>query len=119
MPMELSVAQDALEAFVKGGISQPGNKAVSAVAVQSGLSQNYPNPFNPVTTITYAVSRPGRVSLKVFDILGRQVASIVNDEKTEGVYTEKFDASHLSSGIYFYQLLAPGVNETRKMLIAK
>ncbi len=117
--MELSTAQDALESYQRRATVQPSAKSAVVPPVQSRLSQNYPNPFNPVTTITYAISRPGRVSLKVFDILGRQVASIVNDEKTEGVYTTKFDASHLSSGIYFYQLTAPGVNETRKMLIAK
>lgn len=83
------------------------------------LGQNYPNPFNPVTTIAYRVTRPGKVSLKVFDILGREVAILVNADRGEGVHTEKFDASHLSSGIYFYQLITTGVNETRKMLITK
>jgi tetratricopeptide (TPR) repeat protein len=118
-PMELSIAQDALEAYGKGGFGQPGKQSVSVSLVQSGLSQNYPDPFNPLTTIAYRLTRPGKVSLKVFDVLGREVATLVNGEQMEGIYTEKFDASHLSSGIYFYQLLAPGVNETRKMLIAK
>jgi hypothetical protein len=55
----------------------------------------------------------------VFDVLGREVATLVSGEQAEGIYTQRFDASHLSSGIYFYRLLAPGVNETRKMLITK
>jgi parallel beta-helix repeat protein len=91
----------------------------TAKPLSVGLSQNYPNPFNPVTMIVYRITRPGKVSLKIFDVLGREVATLVNSERTEAVYTERFDASHLTSGIYFYQLIAPGVNETRKMLIAK
>jgi len=59
------------------------------------------------------------VSLKIYDVLGREVARLVNSDQNEGVYTQRFDASHLSSGIYFYHLIAPGVNETRKMLVAK
>lgn len=118
-PMELSIAQDALEAYGKGGFGQPEKQSASVQLVQSGLAQNFPNPFNPLTTIAYRVTRPGKVSLKVFDLLGREVATLVNAEQEEGTYTQRFDASHLSSGIYFYRLLAPGVNETRKMLIAK
>ncbi len=118
-PMELSIAQDALEAYGKGRFGQPGKQSVSVSPVQFGLSQNYPNPFNPTTTIAYRVTQPGKVSLKVFDLLGREVVTLVNAEQAEGVYTQRLDASHLSSGMYFYQLLAPGVNETRKMLITK
>jgi hypothetical protein len=83
------------------------------------LSQNYPNPFNPTTTISYHVTQPGLVTLRVFDILGREVATLVNMEQASGTYTARFDASHLSSGIYFYQLIAPSVNQTRKMLVTK
>ena len=83
------------------------------------LLGNYPNPFNPTTVITYHVTTPGQVSLKVYDVLGREVATLVNGIQSEGVYNQQFNGSHLSSGIYFYRLVAPGINETRKMLFAK
>jgi hypothetical protein len=116
-PIELSIAQDALEAQRKGDSFQP--QPLPEPVTTAGLLQNYPNPFNPVTTITYRITQPGRVSLKVFDLLGREVARIFVGTQNEGVYTQQFDASQLSSGIYFYQLIAPGVKETRKMIIAK
>ncbi len=83
------------------------------------LGQNYPNPFNPTTTITYALLQPGNVTLKVFDVLGREVAALVNEFKREGRYTIQFDASSLSSGIYFYRLQAVSFVQTKKMVIAK
>ena len=83
------------------------------------LSQNFPNPFNPTTTIAYTIAKPGPVSLKVFDILGRAASVLVNSDQRAGIYTVQFDASQISSGIYFYQLLAPGIKETRKMIITK
>lgn len=102
------------------GGSSPTQPSISGILPEDiNLGQNYPNPFNPVTTIAYRLTRPGKVSLKVFDVLGRELVTLVNSEQAEGVYSEKLDASRLASGIYFYQLVAPGVNETRKMLIAK
>ena len=95
------------------------NAANSALAINDGLNQNFPNPFNPTTSIAYRITQAGKVSLKVYDVLGREVAVLVNDEQGVGTYTQRFDASRLSSGIYFYRLIAPGVNETRKMLVAK
>ncbi|MDE3057174.1 MAG: T9SS type A sorting domain-containing protein [Bacteroidota bacterium] len=83
------------------------------------LGQNYPNPFNPVTTIAYRVLQSGMVSVKVFDILGREVATLVNEQKSQGTYKVNFDASKLSSGVYFYQLAAPGVNQIKKMIVTK
>ena len=83
------------------------------------LGQNYPNPFNPMTTISYRVMHAGHVILKIYDELGREVAAPMNGDQPEGVYSVKFDASRLASGIYFYQLIAPGVNETKKMLVTK
>jgi hypothetical protein len=83
------------------------------------LSQNYPNPFNPLTIINYELPRSGFVSLKVFDILGREVKSIVNEVQSAGTYTVQLDASSLSSGIYFYTLRSGGFAETKKMIVAK
>jgi hypothetical protein len=83
------------------------------------LAQNYPNPFNPITTIKYSIPESGNVSLKVYDMLGKQVASLVNEEKSRGVYSVIFDASNLSSGVYFYKLQSGSFTETKKMLLLK
>ena len=83
------------------------------------LSQNYPNPFNPVTTITYQIPQTGFVTLKVYDILGREVATLVNEEKPAGSYEVKFIGNGLTSGIYFYQLKAGDYSETKKMILLK
>jgi parallel beta-helix repeat protein len=126
-PMELSTAEAAFKYYVDPKTGQMPNinpnqgdsSTVSAQAVNDGSLQNYPNPFNPSTSIVYRITQPGKVSLKVYDVLGREVVVLVNGEQGSGTYTQRFDASHLSSGIYFYRLIAPGVNQTRKMLIAK
>jgi polyhydroxybutyrate depolymerase len=83
------------------------------------LSANYPNPFNPITTIRYRLPEKSYVVLKVFDLLGREIAKLVDSEKPAGEYSNKFDGSALSSGIYFYRLLADQYSETRKMLLLK
>ncbi len=83
------------------------------------LSQNYPNPFNPTTQINYSVAKAGFVTLKVFDVLGREVATLVNGEKSGGKYTVNFNATNLASGIYIYQLRANGVMLTKKMSLLK
>ncbi|MCK6605089.1 MAG: T9SS type A sorting domain-containing protein [Ignavibacteriaceae bacterium] len=83
------------------------------------LSQNYPNPFNPSTSIKYAIEKPGMVSLKVYDVLGREIATLVNQEQTTGVYTIQFDASALSSGIYFYKLESGSFSQVNKMMLIK
>ncbi len=83
------------------------------------LSQNYPNPFNPITKIKYAVPQLTKVQISVFDFLGREVVTLVNQDQSTGNYTIDFDASYLSSGIYFYQLKAGGFIETKKMLLLK
>lgn len=83
------------------------------------LSQNFPNPFNPSTVISYQLAVIGFVTLKVYDILGREVATLVNEEKSAGEYEVEFDGSALTSGIYFYQLKAGEYSETRKMVLLK
>jgi hypothetical protein len=83
------------------------------------LSQNYPNPFNPTTSIKFSIPRYSFVSLNVYDILGREIASLVNEEKSPGVYIVKFDGSTLTSGIYFYQLKAGNYTETKKFILIK
>lgn len=83
------------------------------------LHQNYPNPFNPTTNIQYAIDSRQFVTLKVFDLLGQETATLVNEEKPSGSYTVAFDASGLSSGLYFYQLQAAGFTETKKMILMR
>lgn len=90
-----------------------------AVPKKFSLMQNYPNPFNPQTTIVYQLPRAVEVSLKVFDMLGREVTTLVNSRQEAGSYTAKFDASRLASGIYFYRLQAADFIQTRKMLLVK
>ncbi len=81
------------------------------------LSQNYPNPFNPVTTIRYQTGIRGRVILKIFDIIGREVAVLVNEIKEPGTYSVRWDAGKASSGVYFYQLQAGDFIQRRKMIV--
>lgn len=83
------------------------------------LQQNYPNPFNPNTNIKFQVKNSISVKLVVFDILGKEVAALVNEKLTPGTYETSFDASHFSSGIYFYKLTAGDYSETRKMTMIK
>ncbi len=99
---------------------------------QFQLSQNYPNPFNPTTTITYTIPTPpislplvrggtegGVVTLKVYDILGREVTTLVNEKQSPGNYKVVFDGKNLSSGVYFYQLITSNFSQTRKMVLIK
>jgi hypothetical protein len=83
------------------------------------LNQNYPNPFNPATTISFTLPSKSFVSLKVFDLLGREVATLVNEQKSAGTYTQKWNAANVSSGIYFYRLQADKFTETKKLLLLK
>lgn len=83
------------------------------------LNQNYPNPFNPVTNIEYQIPEQTEVRLTVYDVLGRQVAVLVNDEQTAGSYTVSFDGSALSSGMYIYRLEAGSVTRTQQMMLVK
>ncbi|MCX6134557.1 MAG: family 10 glycosylhydrolase [Ignavibacteriales bacterium] len=83
------------------------------------LSQNYPNPFNPSTTIRFAVPQSGPVSLRVYDLLGRELSVLLDGFLAPGYYAAQFDGHNLSSGIYFYRLAAPGFVETRKMQLVK
>ena len=83
------------------------------------LSQNYPNPFNPDTKINYQILKFSHVTLKVYDVLGNDIATLVNEEKPAGIFEVEFNAAGLSSGIYFYQLKAGSFVETKKMLLLK
>jgi hypothetical protein len=83
------------------------------------LSQNFPNPFNPNTTIKYVIKNEGFVRLKVYDVSGREITSLVNSNLKPGVYYVLFDGSGFASGVYFYRLTAEGYGETKRMLLIK
>ncbi|MGE5499082.1 MAG: T9SS type A sorting domain-containing protein [Syntrophothermus sp.] len=98
---------------------QTGVKKENAVVESYTLSQNYPNPFNPSTEIKFSVAKDGFVSLKVFDILGKEVSTLVNGPMTKGSYSVRVDGQNLTSGIYIYQLNANGVMLSPKMTLMK
>jgi choice-of-anchor B domain-containing protein len=83
------------------------------------LRQNYPNPFNPSTTIEYTLPSNGHVTLRVFDALGQQVGLLADEYKNAGSYKVNYDAGRLSSGVYYYQLIAEGYRETKRMILVK
>jgi hypothetical protein len=83
------------------------------------LSQNYPNPFNPVTVISYTLPRDEDVVLRVYNILGREVAKLIDEHETAGTYSVKFDGRNYASGVYFYRIQAGSLNNMRKMLLIK
>ena len=91
----------------------------SQIPVRTTLLSNYPNPFNPETVIRYQLSASIHVKLTVFDLLGREIATVVNKEQNAGTYEVKFNGSNLNSGIYMYQLIAGSFIQTRKMVYLK
>jgi hypothetical protein len=89
------------------------------IPLSYSLSQNYPNPFNPVTSINYAIPKQGFVSLKIYDILGREITALVNEVKTPGYYVVDFDASNLGSGVYFYKIVSNDFTDIKRMMLIK
>jgi hypothetical protein len=83
------------------------------------LEQNYPNPFNPITTIQYQIPKDGLVRLQIFDILGQKVTTLVNEINKRGRYKIEFNATNLSSGIYFYRLTADNFSDVKKLILIK
>jgi hypothetical protein len=96
------------------GLSELGD-----VPTDFTLAQNYPNPFNPTTQISYQLPVDSRVRLAVFDMLGRQVATLVDEQMAAGRHSVTFDAGNLSSGVYLYRLQAGNTVMTRKLTIMK
>lgn len=83
------------------------------------LAQNYPNPFNPLTVIRYQIPEDGVVTLKIYDILGKEVITLVNDQKSKGRYEINFDASNLASGVYIYRIQVNDFISAKKMMLLK
>ena len=83
------------------------------------LGQNYPNPFNPRTAISLCLPVVSFVSLKVYDVMGREVQTLVNEKLQQGAFEVTFDGSNLNSGVYFYKLVTDGYSETKRMLLVR
>jgi photosystem II stability/assembly factor-like uncharacterized protein len=109
--------------ILSSGVFQIGGTTAIAnnveLPISFALSQNYPNPFNPSTTIKYAIKSSQFVSLKIYDILGNEVATLVNEDKPAGNYKIEFNSSSFSSGVYFYKINAGSFVETKKMILIK
>lgn len=105
--------------YVPSGVLLAVDEPENNLPVSHVLYQNYPNPFNPVTNFKYRISGSGLVSLKVYDIDGRDMAVLVNEQKPAGEYAAQWDAEGFASGVYFYRLEFEGFSQTRKMLLIK
>ncbi|MDD5362480.1 MAG: T9SS type A sorting domain-containing protein [Ignavibacteria bacterium] len=113
---------------VNGQVLVMGNKMLNrkitgkeqnGIPDKFSLSQNYPNPFNPVTKINYGVPKQSLVSIKVYDLLGREVATLVNEAKNPGMYTVEFNGSNFASGIYFYRITAGTFTDVKRLVLIK
>lgn len=89
------------------------------IPIEFELSQNYPNPFNPTTNIRFRIAASGVITIKVYDVLGREVAILVNEEKLAGEYEVEFDSGNLSSGVYFYTIRVDPFFQTKKMILLR
>lgn len=119
-----NISANSFYKFVEGeGIASTTDIGEVSDYIPSGysLEQNYPNPFNPTTIITYTIpdASGAFVSLKIYDILGNEIADLINEQKPEGRYQINFDAKNLSSGIYYYQLIAGNFVQTKKLLLLR
>lgn len=124
----IAVAAGANESEMLANMQAAQQKYNTIVSVESDpynipsdftLEQNYPNPFNPSTKISYQLPQNGFVSLKVYNAIGKEVATLVNEEKSAGRYEVNFDAAGLSSGLYFYTIQTGSFQETKKMILIK
>ena len=95
------------------------NTNPNSISLTYSLSQNYPNPFNPTTKISFALPKAGFVTLKIYDILGREIKTLVNEIRQDGNYSVDFNASEFSSGVYFYRIQANDFTDVKRMLLVK
>jgi hypothetical protein len=123
----LHIGKDVVALAGEGSTMISGGEARPSLYYRTGrtapkefsLSQNYPNPFNPTTSFKYQIATAGHVSLKIYDVLGREVALIVDEQKDPGEYNVTWDASSYSSGVYFFKLQAGTFTDVKKMLIVR
>jgi hypothetical protein len=95
------------------------NISKKELPINYSLNQNFPNPFNPTTTINYSVPKSSFVTIKIYDVLGREVTTLVNENKPIGNYSVQFNAAKLTSGIYFYRMQAGDFVQTKKLVVLK
>ena len=117
-----SIPSDYVEMEVMKGYGKdnPIGKNSNGVSITGFSLSNYPNPFNPTTTISYLIGKPGKVKLIVYDILGKEINTLINNEQKAGAYRVNFNGSSLPSGVYFYRLSMNGMGiETKRMLLIK
>jgi len=96
-----------------------GSEKTTNISDDYRLYQNFPNPFNPATIINYKINQRGFVTLKVFDIAGRELSTLINELRNAGAHSITFNGSYLSSGVYFYKLESNGFIETKRMMLVK
>jgi hypothetical protein len=122
---ELCISPNAVPAHLAHGDKlghcgdNPEQIISEGIPAEFQLYTNYPNPFNPVTRISFDIPKQGFVSLKIFDVLGREVKTLVNEVKGPGNYMVDFNGSELSSGVYFYRLQSAEFTDTKRMLMIK
>ncbi|MEO8232381.1 MAG: T9SS type A sorting domain-containing protein, partial [Ignavibacteriota bacterium] len=87
--------------------------------LEYSLEQNYPNPFNPTTTISYSIPSDNFVTIKLYDVLGNEVITLVNEQKQAGRYEMLFNASNIATGVYYYQINSGTFAQTRKLMLLK
>jgi len=104
---------------VTSGSATSVRNDVGATVKGFALNQNFPNPFNPSTTLSFSLPQSGMTTLKVYDIIGKEVASLIDEDLTAGLYSVPFNASHLPSGVYFYTLHSGNYRMTKKMALVK
>lgn len=113
-----SIVDRVYEVYVSGiGFSTDVQEETPPLSFQ--LYQNFPNPFNPITTITFEIDRPGHTRINIYDLLGNQITTLLNDYKNAGIYRIKFDGSSLSSGVYFYSITFNNFMQTKSMILLK
>ena len=104
---------------ISGGGVVTGNDKEFSTPLENSLAQNFPNPFNPATEINYSIAEGGYVTLKVYDVTGREVASLVNENKPAGRYSVSFNGNKFASGVYFYVLRSSSFVQTKKFMLVK
>ncbi|MBZ0203613.1 MAG: T9SS type A sorting domain-containing protein [Ignavibacteria bacterium] len=118
LPVDVVVSGKNLKTW-DGSFGLTGVTGNTLIPESFALHQNYPNPFNPITNIKYDIAKAGFVSLKIYDVLGKEAATLINGEVIAGSYEYEFDASGLPSGVYFYRLVTDGFKDVKKMSLIK